>query len=352
LRILSGETASNIPVTVGDFIRPVFDWRQLQRFGITEAQLPPGSEIRFRDLSVWDQYRQQIIALLAVLLIQTALIIWLLYERRRRRNAEATSRSAIGELAHMNSVATAGELTASIAHEVKQPLAAMVTNANAGLRWLSKKAPDLDEVCAALNRVVSAGHQADEVIGSVRAMFKKDDPEKALVDLNNVIHDVLGLLRGELQMRGIVVQTRLSRPLPVVLGHYGQLQQVILNLVRNAADAMNSVSGRARVLRMTSAVDDSDGVVVSVEDSGTGIDPKDIDRIFDSFFTTKSQGMGMGLSICRSIVELHDGQLWVSSGITHGSIFNIDAARDAVGIRRGAISGNMKVSFQAARSIG
>jgi signal transduction histidine kinase len=324
LRILNGEAASNIPIAVGDFVRPVFDWRQLQRFGISEAQLPPGSEIRFRRLSVWDQYRGQIIALLAVLLIQTVLIIGLLVERRRRRNAEAASLSAMGKLAHMNRIATAGELTASIAHEINQPLTAMVINANAGLRWLANKTPDLDEVRAALNRVVGAGHRAGEVIWSVRAILKKDEQEKAPVDLNDVIQDVLGLLHSELQGQGIVVQTGLSRPLPLVVGHNGQLQQVILNLVRNAADAMKSVSGRARVLRVTSAIHDSDGgVLVSVEDSGAGIDPKHLGRIFDSFFTTKSEGMGMGLSICRSIIESHDGRLWVSSGITCGSVFNI-----------------------------
>jgi signal transduction histidine kinase len=199
----------------------------------------------------------------------------------------------------------------------------MVTNANAALRWLKNKTPDLDEVSAALARIVSAGHRAGEVVGSVRAMFKRELQDKTPVDLNDVIQDVLGFLRGELQRQRIVVQTELTRPLPLVLGHSGQLQQVILNLVRNAADAMDSVSGRARVLRVQSTVHDHDDVLVSVEDAGTGIDPKDIDRIFDSFFTTKSEGMGMGLSICRSIIEGYGGKLWASSGVDHGSVFNI-----------------------------
>jgi signal transduction histidine kinase len=323
LRLLDGEMASNIPIAVGDFVRPVFDWRELQRFGISEAQLPPGSEIRFRQLSIWNQYRDQIIASVSLLVIQTSLIVVLFYERRRRRAAEASSRSAIGRLAHMNRVATAGELTASIAHEVNQPLAAMVTNANAGLRWLAKGTPDLDEVRAALNDVVSAGHRAGEVIGSIRAMFRKDDLERTSVDLNDVIRDVLGLERDELKTQKIIVQSSLSRPLPLVLGHHGQLQQVILNLIRNAADAMDTVSGRERVLTIKSALHDQDAVLVTVEDSGPGIDPKDIDRIFDSFFTTKSRGMGMGLSICRSIIESHGGRLWVSSGITQGAVFSI-----------------------------
>jgi signal transduction histidine kinase len=321
LRILNGEMASNIPITVGDFVRPVFDWRELRRFGISETLLPPGSEIRFRQLDMWNQYRDQIIASLCVLLIQTALIVVLFYERRRRHYAEATSRSAVGKLAQMNRMATAGELTASIAHEVNQPLTAMVLNANAGLRWLTKEAPDLGEVRAALNDIVSAGHRAGEVIGSVRAMFKNDGLEKTPVDLNNVIKDVIKLERGELKAQNIIIQTDLSRPLPLVLGHSGQLQQVILNLIRNAADAMDSVTGRARVLTIRSSAD-QDVVMITVEDSGPGIDPKDFDHIFDSFFTTKSQGIGMGLSVCRSIVQFHGGRMWASPA-PYGSIFHI-----------------------------
>jgi signal transduction histidine kinase len=322
-RILDGESASQIPVAKVSVIKPIFDWRELQRWGISEARLPPGSEVRFREATAWERYSNQIVLIAAALLIQTTLIIALFHERRHRRNAEATSRSAIGKLAHMNQVATAGELSASIAHEVNQPLAAIVTNANAALRWLKHQTPDLDEVSAALNRVVSAGHRASEVIGSVRAMFKNDSQQKTPVDLNALIQDVLGLLHGELQTQGILVQTGLSRPLPLVLGHNGQLQQVVLNLIRNAADAMAPVSSRARVLGVKTAVYESDGVLVLVEDSGMGIDPKNLERIFESFFTTKSQGMGMGLSICRSIIEAHDGKLWASSGTGRGSIFNI-----------------------------
>ena len=323
LRILSGESVSNIPIKESELARPIFDWRQLNRFGISEANLPPGSDVRFRELTAWEQYHWQIMLIAAALAIQTTLIVWLYYEHRRRRYAEADSRSSFAKFADMNRISTAGELTASIALEIKQPLAAMVTNANAGLRWLAKETPDLDETRKAMTNVVSDGHRASEVIGSVQAMFKKDSQAKTTVDLNNVIQDVLGLVRGELQTQGILVQSGLTRPLPLVFGHSGQLQQVILNLVRNAADAMDSVSGRARALRMKTAIHDPDSVLLSVEDSGAGITPEDIDRIFESFFTTKSQGMGMGLSICRSIIEAHDGRLWASSSVDHGSVFNI-----------------------------
>ena len=274
-------------------------------------------------LTAWEQYRWQIMLIAAALVIQTTLIIWLYYEHRRRRYAEANSRSALAKFADMNRVATAGELRASIAHEIKQPLATMVANANAGLRWLAKEIPDLGETRDAMKNVVSAGHRAGEVIGSVQAMFKKDSQVSTPLDLNKVIYDVLGLVHGDLETQGILVQSGLTRPLPLVLGHKGQLQQVILNLVRNAADAMDSVSGRARILTIKTAIHGSDGVLLSVEDSGTGIAAKDIDRIFESFFTTKSQGMGMGLSICRSIIETHNGRLWASPGVDYGSVFNI-----------------------------
>jgi C4-dicarboxylate-specific signal transduction histidine kinase len=237
----------------------------------------------------------------------------------------------VNELARMNRIATAGELSASIAHEVNQPLAAMVANANAVLRFLASATPDLDDVRAALKSVVSDGHRAGEIIGSVRAMFKKDGEEKTPLELNDVVCDVLGLMRVELAARGIIVRTQLSAPLPFVLGRSGQLQQVISNLIRNAAEAMDSVSDRARVLTVRSAAWDPDGVLVSVEDSGPGIDPNGTAQIFESFYTTKSQGMGMGLSICRSIVGAHGGRIWASPGVDHGAVFNIHLPADHSG---------------------
>jgi signal transduction histidine kinase len=322
-RILDGESAAKIPFAKDGSTKSIFDWRQLQRFGISEAALPAGSEVWFRETTAFVRYRWQILSVAAVLAIQTGLIIGLFYERRRRRDAELVSREAIGKLAHMNRIATAGELSASLAHEINQPLAAMVANANAGLRFLARATPELEEARDTLKRIVRDGHRAGKVIGSVRDMFKKDGGETSLVDLNDVIHDVILPVRGELQAQGIVVQTGLTKPLPLVLGHNGQLQQVILNLVRNAAEAMDGVCGRPRLLRVESAIYDSDHVLVAVEDSGTGIDQNDINRIFDSFYTTKSQGIGMGLSICRSIVESHGGRIWAASSSDRGSIFSL-----------------------------
>ena len=174
-----------------------------------------------------------------------------------------------------------------------------------------------------MNGVVSAGHRASEVIESIRAMFRKDGQTKEPINLNNLVNEALGFVRRELQSQNVLIQTELTEPLPLVLGHNGQLQQVILNLVRNAAEAMESTSNRARILRVNTAIHDSAGVRLSIEDTGTGIDPKHLDRIFESFFTSKSEGMGIGLSICRSIVKSHAGRIWVSSDGYHGSVFNI-----------------------------
>ena len=224
-------------------------------------------------------------------------------------------------LTHMNRVATAGELSSSIAHEIKQPLAAMVIRASAGLRWLMRDTPDLDEARAAFRAIVSSGHRVAEVIESVRAMYKKNSQDRVPVDLDDLIQNVLGLMRVELEKKKIIVQNELPGPIPSVMGHGGQLQQVILNLIRNAGEAMDAVSNRERVLRVRSAIHNTNEVLVSIEDSGPGIDPENINRIFQPFYTTKSDGMGMGLAICRSIIEAHEGRLWVSAGIQHGSVF-------------------------------
>ena len=167
------------------------------------------------------------------------------------------------------------------------------------------------------------GHRASQVIGSIRAMFTKGDQEKAALGANELIREVLALLDGEIYTQRVSVHTELIEPLPRVFGNRVQLQQVILNLLTNAVEAMGSVTNRARVLRVKSKLHESDGVLITVEDSGPGIDPKDSDRIFEAFFTTKCQGMGMGLSICRSIIEAHKGRLWVSPGLHHGAVFHV-----------------------------
>jgi PAS domain S-box-containing protein len=239
------------------------------------------------------------------------------------KRAEEELIRAQAELARVARVTTLGELTASIAHEINQPLGAMVANGNAGLRWLERAIPDVDEARAAFTRIVNDGHRAAEVIESIQAIFKNVDQEKVPTDINKLVRDTLGLMLGELRANHVSVQTKLVDNLPDVRGNRVQLQQVILNLIRNAIEAMNSLTNRARLLRIGSVIHEPDGVLVSVEDSGTGLNPEDTERIFDSFFTTKPQGTGMGLSISRSIIEGHQGRLSASSGIDQGAVFSV-----------------------------
>jgi PAS domain S-box-containing protein len=239
-----------------------------------------------------------------------------------RKLAEDATRTAQSELARVARLTTMGEMAASIAHEINQPLAAIVANGNAGLRWLANATPDIDEVRATLKRIVSDGHRAGRVISGVRTMFKKNSQAKVTVDVNDLIQEVLALVRVELDNRRVSVRTDLER-LPQVVVDRVQMQQVILNLIMNALDAMASVNGRARVLRLRSERREPGGVMVTVQDTGIGIDKQDMDRIFAPFFTTKSQGMGMGLSICRSVVEAHGGRLTASHGYPYGSVFQV-----------------------------
>jgi signal transduction histidine kinase len=227
------------------------------------------------------------------------------------------------ELARVTRLTTMGQMAASLAHEVNQPLTAIVTGSNAGLRWLARTTPDLDEVRAVLERIARDGHRASQVIASVRAMFKKGVQKRTAIDINDLVREVLALVYGDLQSRSISVHTELARQLPPVLADHVQLQQVVLNLITNAADAMQSVRDRARLLRVKSATHEPDGILIVVADAGTGIDWENSERIFDPFFTTKSNGMGLGLSICRSIVEAHGGRLWASPGTPHGSVFHV-----------------------------
>jgi signal transduction histidine kinase len=215
-------------------------------------------------------------------------------------------------------------MAASIAHEINQPLAAMVTNAHAALRWLGNRTPDLDEVRMALEGVVSAGDRASGVIGSVRAMFKKDVHGRAIVSANELVREVLTSVVVDLRSHQISVSTDLRDELPQLLADRGQLQQVFLNLIMNAIEAMRAVTGRARLLRIKSEViHGSSSVLLTVEDSGTGLQAKDEERIFEPFFTTKSTGTGIGLTICRSIIESHGGSLRASANSPHGTIFHV-----------------------------
>jgi len=212
-------------------------------------------------------------------------------------------------------------ITAAIAHEVRQPLAALITNANAALRFLGKVPADHDEVRAALNRMISDGHRTSDVFESIRALFKKNDQGRQPIDLNEIILGVLQSLRDELKNRGIETRPELMSDLPLIIGHKTQLREVIFNLIDNAVDAMNTTIDHDRLLRVKTALHGSDAIVVTVEDSGPGLEPEQLEGIFDAFVTTKADGIGLGLAICRMIVENHGGQLSASSDGKSGAMF-------------------------------
>jgi len=238
-----------------------------------------------------------------------------------RKRAEEATHIAQAELAHVTRVATLGEMTASIAHEVNQPLAAVVTNANACLRWLAHAPPDLAEARETVGRIIKEGNRASEVIGRIRALVKKTPPQKDWVDINEIILDVIALSRSELQRNRVSFKPQLSNDLPLVLADRIQLQQVVLNLVKNGLDAMSAVVDGSRELHVSSKTDETNAVFVEVKDSGKGLDPESLEHLFDAFFTTKPDGMGMGLAICRSIIEAHGGKLWASPNSPQGAVF-------------------------------
>ena len=230
----------------------------------------------------------------------------------KRKRADEALRQTRADLAHIHRVTTMGELAASISHEVMQPLGAGVTNAEAALRWLGAQPPDLDEVRQALGRAVKDGRRAAEIIGRIRTLIKKEPLRKDALEVNEAIVEVIALTRGEVMKNNVSVQTQLAEGLPLIQGDRVQLQQVILNLIINAVEAMSGVSEGSRGLLIGTGKDASGGVLVAVQDSGPGLNPESFERLFDSFYTTKPGGMGMGLSICRSIVEAHGGRIWAT----------------------------------------
>jgi signal transduction histidine kinase len=322
VRILNGEKPGDIKTPPSEFAAPKYDWRQLQRWGISEHLLPPGSAIFFREPNAWEKYRWQIAFVCAVMLLQTGLISVLLYERRRRKGAEFEARQRIAQLAHVNRYTLAGELTTSIAHELNQPLGSILVNTETAALMLDSPTLDVEELKEVLSDIRRDDQRAGEVIRRLRSLLKRAPFEAKEIDLNEMVRETLDLVAALAQARGVSLDSVLAgTQLPVKADNI-QLQQVLINLIVNAIDAMAHLEKLQRKIVVRTARDD-DRVEVEIADTGPGILPEKFNEVFEPFYTTKPNGMGMGLSVARTIIEVHGGQITAENKTDHGALFRI-----------------------------
>jgi signal transduction histidine kinase len=320
VRILNGERPGSIksaPVGLG---APVYDWRELQRWNISEARLPPGSVVQFREPSVWERYRWYLTAFLTALLVQSAMISWLLIERYGRRKAEVESRQRSMEVMHLNRTAEVGALSASFAHEVSQPLVSVELNAERAEQLLRADPPEVGKVIEIVTAIRQANRLAVDVIRNLRNLLKRKSHIQDC-DLNAVIVDSVQLLSPEANRRNIDLRVSGTERALLVRADPVHLQQVILNLVTNAMDAMTESALDARKITIQTALAGESSVEVSVSDSGPGIPEHKFIEIFDTFYTTKEQGTGLGLSVARTIIETYDGKIWAENQARGGAVF-------------------------------
>jgi C4-dicarboxylate-specific signal transduction histidine kinase len=325
LRILKGETAGQIDSPHVLFGAPIYDWRELKRWNISEALLPSNSVVLFREPPVWEQYRGQVMAALAIGVFQTVLIAGLLIERARRQRATeqaARARAESGQhresLAHLVRVHTVGEMSAAIVHEVTQPLAAIKNYAFAAQYQLAR---DTTKVDALLDKIEEQASRAGDVLHSLRAMVKKkQQSEPDRIEIGRLVADSLKLVEMENHLGDIRVESTIAPDLPPVFADGIQIQQVVLNLTRNAVEAMEE-AGQAGEITIGVQGNGNGEIVVSVADQGPGIAPADAERVFGPFYSTKGAGLGVGLSISRAIVEAHGGRLSLSPNARGGCVF-------------------------------
>ena len=322
IRILNGEKAGDIKTPPIGFAAPIFDWRQMQRWGIAESSLPPGSTIAFREPTIWQRYWWQIALTIALVLVQAGLISVLLLEHRRRKISEVQSRQRMTELAHVNRFATAGELTASIAHEINQPLGSILTNAETAEEILKSSSPDIAELREIVNDILHDDRRATEVIRRMRSLLKKAPFEQKQFDLNEVAQETIRFFSSLAVGRRLELVSVITPETLPVLGDRIQLQQVILNLVVNGIDAMKDTPSENRIISIrTSRVENF--AELSVSDRGSGIPEDKLKEVFEPFFTSKAEGMGMGLSIARTIIEAHNGLISAKNRDHGGASFRI-----------------------------
>jgi signal transduction histidine kinase len=321
VRILNGEAPGGIdtvPIKPGT---PKFDWSELQRWNIGEGRLPAGSEIYFRQPSPWEQYRLQIGVGLAALLLQAAIITWLLVERRRRHLAETDANSRRRELIRLNRVTTANVLSSSVAHELNQPLGAILSNTEAAQMLLKANPPDLAQIGEILSDIIRDEQRAGEIILGLRNLLnERKEGDLQSLDLNDTVPELVKIVTPEIVKREITLRTVLTPEALPVRADPIHMQQVIMNLVMNGMDAMENEPGPHNLTIRTRRSAQGDIAEVRVSDSGTGIPEEDLTHIFDAFVTTKPQGTGLGLPIARSIIESYGGTIWAENRM-HGAVF-------------------------------
>jgi len=328
LEILAGKDPAAIPPRSNPGQAYRVDYNAMQRWNLRESNLPPGAIVLFKELTVWEQYRWQMVAVFAAVLLQASMIAWLLLERRRRHLAELESRGRLREVIHLDRVAAVGVMSASIAHELNQPLGAILANAETAELLLAANPLDRDQLKEILADIRKSDQRAGDIIAHLRGLLKKrGESELQEFDLNEALQDALHALDPVARKRGVLVSTHQARGMLPVRADPVHLEQVMLNLATNAMDAMeNCDSGRRTLAIRTSSIGDSE-IMVSISDNGAGIPEDKLQDIFEAFYTTKSQGTGLGLSIVRTIVLGYGGKIWAENRSGGGAVFRFTLPR-------------------------
>jgi C4-dicarboxylate-specific signal transduction histidine kinase len=320
-RILNGEMASNIPITVEDANKPVFDSRQLMRWGIDPTTVPADSDIRFRQLTAWDLYRWQIVIAFVAFAIQSFALLWFFHERRRRQTAEQDSHQHLLEVTRLDRAMTASAMSTSIAHELTQPLAAILNNAETAEILLDAPSLDRDQLKEILADIHRDDQRAVDIIKHLRMLLKQSELQAQYLDLAEIVRDALEIVEPRAKENSVAIQIDAATTDCCVRADPIHLQQVILNLAMNAIDTMQNVAPDGRILTLRIRQHDED-VVVSMEDSGPGIPQDKLHTIFKAFVTTKAHGTGLGLSIAQTIIETYGGRIWAENRMQGGAVFH------------------------------
>jgi signal transduction histidine kinase len=322
LRILNGESVSQIPIINAENVKPVFDWRKLQKWNVPVSNLPPGSKVWFRQSSLWERYYWQIIFIISVSFVLVTTMVGLIWEDRRRRIAEVESKARLQQIIRMDRTAIAGAMSASIAHELNQPLGAILANSQTAQVLLQSEQIDLNLLKEILVDIERDDKRAADIISHLRALLRrKSETVSRTFDINDMIQSTIDIIEPDAKKRNIRITSQSEKRTLPVHADYVHLQQVILNLAINGMDAMQHVLAGKRIIAIRAALASESEVEVSVLDSGTGIPNDKLNDIFETFYTTKPKGTGLGLSITRTIVETYGGRIWAENGPSGGAIF-------------------------------